>query len=221
MPTFRWTRPRPAIDDLARLQASLVETLHVERTREPIELYLFADKTAYLEFLHARYPQIPYRRSLYVKDNGPGQVFAQWGAEFAIDLRHEATHALLHGSLSYLPLWLDEGLAKYFELPREQQSSGSPYLPVVRMAAARGAIPPLVMLEAKREFADMGPAEYCYAWAWVHFMLNGPPEARDELAHYLADLAQHRPAGQLSDRLAQRLGNLDTLIARHFSATTP
>ena len=144
-------------------------------------------------------------------------MYAQWGDDFAIDLRHECTHALVHGSLTYLPLWLDEGLAKYFELPRAIRVTGSPYLPVVCAAAAQGAIPPLVLLEAKREFAEMGPAEYCYSWAWVHFMVNGPPEAHDELIHFLADLAQHRPAGELSDRLAQRLGDIDTLIARHFS----
>ena len=39
------------------------------------------------------------------------------GDHLRTDLRHELTHALLHGVLKDVPLWLDEGLAGFFELP--------------------------------------------------------------------------------------------------------
>ncbi|GIT30210.1 MAG: hypothetical protein Ct9H300mP1_22560 [Planctomycetaceae bacterium] len=35
---------------------------------------------------------------------------------FPEDLRHEFTHGVLHSSLKRVPLWLDEGLAEYFEV---------------------------------------------------------------------------------------------------------
>jgi hypothetical protein len=68
-----------------------------------------------------------------------------------------------------------------------------------------------------RNVADMGPREYCSAWAWVHFMLNGPPAAHAELIRYLDELRGNKAAGDLSDRLAQRLPDLDRLFLRHFA----
>ena len=175
-------------------------------------MYLFADARSYTDFLAKRYPGVPYRRALYVKDRGPGEVFTHLGHDFQIDLRHESTHALLHGSLPMVPLWLDEGLAKYFEVPRDQRANGSPYMSTVRWNARLGMIPRLPTLENKRDLREMGASEYRYSWAWVHFMLNGPPEAHDELIHYLADIAKHNPPGQLSQRLERRLPNLDAQL---------
>jgi hypothetical protein len=43
-------------------------------------------------------------------------VFAYRGEDFETDLRHECTHALLNAALPVVPLWLDEGLAEYFEV---------------------------------------------------------------------------------------------------------
>ena len=51
----------------------------------------------------------------------------------------------------------------------------------------------------------MGKAEYRDSWAWVCFMLNGPPEAREELVHYLSDLQNQNPPDLLSDRLKHRI----------------
>jgi hypothetical protein len=62
----------------------------------------------------------------------------------------------------------------------------------------------------------MGRAEYRYSWAWVHFLLNGPPEAHDELTRYLRDIQEHQSPGNLAARLERRLPDLDAQIARHF-----
>jgi hypothetical protein len=214
---FQFAAVPELLADLERLQVDLEQTLQIERSHEPIELYLFPDNADYTQFLHDRYPQVPPRRAMYIKDRGAGQVFAQLGNSFQIDLHHEATHALLHGSLAQVPLWLDEGLAKYFEVPREIRANGNPYLPIVQVGARRGEFPRLDILERMRNVADMGPREYCSAWAWVHFMLNGPPAAHAELIRYLDELRGTKAAGDLSDRLAQRLPDLDRLFLRHFA----
>jgi len=214
---FRLDPYQPLLDDLAYLQSDLVRTLAIEPTHESVELYLFADQEAYVRYLKSRYPQVPYRRALYIKDRGPGEMFAQIGPAFEIDLRHEATHALLHGSLPTVPLWLDEGLAKYFEQPRDKRADGNPYLDKVKEEARLGKIFKLSTLESKRDLRQMGVAEYRNSWAWVHFLLNGPPEAHDELVQYLADIRAHKPAGHFAPRLARRLPDLDAELARHFS----
>ena len=38
------------------------------------------------------------------------------------------THAILNASLRYVPIWLDEGLAKYFETPRGDRATQNPFL---------------------------------------------------------------------------------------------
>lgn len=215
---FRFDPYQPLLDDLAYLQSDLVRTLAVEPTHESIELYLFADQDAYARYLNARYPQVPYRRAMYIKDRGPGEMFAQIGPNFEIDLRHEATHALLHGSLPVVPLWLDEGLAKYFEMPRDKRADGNPAMTAVKESVRLGRLAKLPALEQKRDLREMGVAEYRDSWAWVHFLLNGPPAAREELINYLRDIRERRPAGRLSARLAERIPDLDGQVEAHFAA---
>ena len=41
----------------------------------------------------------------------------------------------------------------------------------------------------------MDRSDYRAAWAWVHFMLHGPVEARDELVRFLADIRLGTPLG--------------------------
>ena len=113
-------------------------------------------------------------------------MFAYQGEQFEIDLRHECTHALLHAALPQVPLWLDEGLAVYFQLPARQRAYDNPHLGPVAQDARRGRVPSLEALEKAGGMADMGLAEYRGSWAWVHFMLHGPAAAHEELIAYLA-----------------------------------
>jgi hypothetical protein len=63
---------------------------------------------------------------------------------------------------------------------------------------------------------EMGREEYRDAWAWAHFMLHGPAEAREELMRYLGELHVGGDVGRLSDRLLRRLPDLNRRIAEHF-----
>jgi len=208
-------------DDLARLQQDLVRYLGVPPARTPIELYLLHDQTSYRRFLSRNLPDVPYRRALYVRKDGRGMVFAYRGRELPVDLRHECTHALLHATLPVVPLWLDEGLAEYFEVTPSERAFGSPHLSGVRWGARLGLTPRLESLEKQGDFQDMGGSEYRHAWAWVHFMLHGSEEGRDELVRFLADIQAHTPPGLLSRRLKRRLPDLDRRFARHFRGWKP
>jgi hypothetical protein len=70
-------------------------------------------------------------------------------------------------------------------------------------------------LEQVREVSQMTRTRYRQAWAWVHFLLHGPPEAREELQRFLADLQALTPPGLLSRRLHHRLPDLDARFADH------
>ena len=143
-------------------------------------------------------------------------VFAYRSRQFSVDIRHECTHALLHTTLPMVPLWLDEGLAEYFEVAPGDRAFNNPHLPGVRWAARLGVVSRLESLEKKGDLSKMGGSEYRNAWAWVHFMLHGPKEAHDELVRFLADIQVHTPPGLLSERLKRRLPDLKRRFAAHF-----
>jgi hypothetical protein len=202
--------------ELAQLQTDLSQSLGVEPAREAVELYLFQSEHSYRQYLQARLPQVPYRRALFVKGRGPGKVLAYRSKALPVDVRHEGTHGLLHASLPMVPLWLDEGLAEYFEVPASTRAYGNAYLKWVRMDVRVGHIQRLVQLEEKRDVSEMNATDYQHAWAWTHFLLHGPPEAHDELVKFLADIHDSTPPGRLSVRLEQRLPGLDKRLVQHF-----
>lgn len=204
--------------ELRELQADLVDMLGVKPVDEPIELYLFREESVYREFLKEHFPEMPYRRAYYLKGKGPGVVLVHWSKDVMIDLRHECTHALLHGTLPVVPLWLDEGLAEYFELPRTQRVYDNKYLNKLRWSARFWMAPKLSSLEKLEDFSRMTQADYRNAWAWVHFMLHGSTVAHDELTRYLDDLSRSTPPGLLSARLARRIPKTQSEFSQHLKS---
>jgi hypothetical protein len=203
---------------LEQLQNDLTQSLGIAPASEPIEIYLFSDNGVYRRYLRRHLPGIPYRRALFIKQGGPGRVFAHRSPDLAVDIRHECTHALLHASLPMVPLWLDEGLAKYFELPPDHRVFDNPFLRSVRWNAQFGMASRLEDLEKEGDFSKMSRNDYRDAWAWTHFMLHGPPPAHDELVRYLADVQGGTPPGLLSHRLRRRLTDPKRHFLQHFKS---
>ncbi len=206
------------LGELAQVQRDLVRYLGVPPAQEPIELYLFRDKHSFTRYIKRRFPEVPWRRALYIKGQGPGMVFAYRSGEFETDVRHECTHALLHAVLPVVPLWLDEGLAEYFEVPPGRRAFDNPHLRSLQWNLRFGAVPRIGDLEKKGGLAEMGRTDYRYSWAWVHFMLHGPREAHAELVGYLQDIRASTPPGLLSQRLQHRLPGVQQRFAAHFNS---
>ena len=143
-------------------------------------------------------------------------LFACKGRDFEVDVRHESTHAVLHATLTDVPLWLDEGLAEYFEMPRDKRSDGNPHLESIKRLLRQGEMPKLDDLESLRDLSEMKREQYRDAWAWVHFCLHGSREAYTELVHYLDDLEAGTDPGKFSDRLRRRIPDLDRQLLQHF-----
>ncbi|NLF70110.1 MAG: hypothetical protein GX575_13805 [Candidatus Anammoximicrobium sp.] len=206
---------RPLLDSMPTLERDLIQALALRPSREPIYVFLFHTKQTYQSYLRQYFPDAPSRQALFIKDRGLGMIFAHVGDAFELDLRHECTHALLNAILPVTPLWLDEGLAEYFEVAAEERAGGNPHGKYVKFSAYLGQIPGLEELEQLRDVSQMTRTRYRHAWAWVHFLLHGPPEAREELRRFLADLQALTPPGLLSRRLRQRLPDLDARFAEH------
>ena len=204
------------LDELTQLQQDLHMKLGAPPPREKMHFFLFQAKETYQSYMKEHFPRVPYRRALFIKARGPGMVFAYQGSDFEIDVRHECTHALLHTWLPQVPLWLDEGLAEYFEASRDKRVRQNPHLATVEATVSASQLPRLEELEVLNDLADMGRDEYRDAWAWVHFMLHGPREAQEELVRYLQDLQQGSDVGRLSNRLRRRMPDLNRRLAEHF-----
>ncbi len=214
--TFPLSSLTPLFQELSALEQELQRTLAVPPAAQAVDIYLLENKQSHQKFLEQLYPHVPYRRALYVQRAGRGSVYAYRHRDLAVDLRHECTHALLHTNLSMVPLWLDEGLAEYFEMPINQRAFGHPHFKKLRWNLRFGMIPNVESLEAFQDLNEMGGAEYRFAWAWVHFMLHGPLPAQRALVHYLADIRRGNPPGQLSERLYQAIPDVERQMVLHF-----
>jgi hypothetical protein len=213
---FDLAAQQPLLAELADLQQDLTKVLGARAPQEKVHLFLFQARATYQAYLQQHFPSVPDRRALFIKARGPGMVFAWRGDDFEVDVRHECTHALLHTWLKGVPLWLDEGLAEYFEVPHDARAGRHPHLAQVRALVRSGDLPRLEALEELDEIGEMGREEYRDAWAWVHFALHGPPAARDEFERHLADLAAGTDPGPLSTRLRRRLPDLNRRAVEHF-----
>jgi hypothetical protein len=203
---------------LGQLREDLRRALELRLPDTPVRVLLFHDRAAMRAYVRRKLPSAPDRRALFVHQSQRSTIYASRGPSLEEDLRHEFIHALLHGTFRTLPLWLDEGLAEYFEVPPSRRASRKDYLEAVQQQLARGEPIPLSSLEQIRQVDQMQLPHYRQAWAWVHFLLHGCPAAHDELVCFLGDLGSGIPAGQLGRRLNQRVGRLQRRFRDHFSS---
>lgn len=218
---FNLGRYPELLDETQSLTRLIPETLALSASSEPIHLYLFGQQQTYRRYLGQYFPAVPYRRALFIKQRGPGMVFAYASEALATDLRHETTHAVLHTLLPMVPLWLDEGLAEYFETPAADRFAASPHLRPIQRNVRWWRAPSLEALESRQDLQEMDGDDYRDSWAWIHFFLHGPPEVRDEFRRYLADLHAHIPPGSLVRRLERRVPHLPREFSRHFAQQRP
>ncbi len=205
------------IDELAAHREWLTAKLRLAATEVPIHVYLFADEGAYYDFLALRFPGFPSRRAIFVETDAELSVYAHWGDHVAEDLRHEVSHGYLHAAVPNLPLWLDEGLAEYFEVGSARQGMNRLHVEFLHQQHAAGEWrPDLTHLEQLASAADMTQADYAEAWAWVHFLLESEDDKTNVLTDYLADLQQGGAGARLSTRLRKRLAGPELALAEHI-----
>ncbi len=201
---FKLGKDDPLVKDLIDLREQVVAALQLPEPRQDVVVYMFSNEDAYRRYLDTVHPGLPSRRAYFVGTKSELAVYTYWGERIQEDLRHEYTHGILHSSLASVPLWLDEGLAEYFEVagPSPGGMNGD-YPHQLAVAVANGWRPDIDRLEQVEEFSQLRRLDYQESWAWVHYLLHASPDTRQELLAYLGDLrnSTHPPA--LSDRISQ------------------
>jgi hypothetical protein len=219
---FKIDSDLPLFRELAQLRDQVQKELLLPPGDAIVQVYLFQTKERYEVFMKEKYPELPPRRAFFVaqpRSIGGAEdllVYTYWGDRIRQDLRHELTHGLLHSVINDVPLWLDEGLAEYFELPPEQQGINPAHVRMLRRDLESGAYRlGLTRLEGLDKVAQMNPAEYREAWAWVHLMLRTRPEARTVLLSYLQQLRGKRHPGPVEPKLALVYPALEESLLAH------
>lgn len=190
------------VKTLENLHTQLVSTLKLPEQRDPVTVYLFSDEASYRYYMHATWRDLPPRRAYFVGSTRELAVYSFRSPQVMQDLRHEFAHGILHATLQTVPLWLDEGLAEYFEVNPETPGLANPeHLAELNRARQERWNPNLVRLEMLTDFRDLTQQDYAESWAWVHFLLNGPEERKDVLLKYLETLRKTKTPPALRNTL--------------------
>jgi hypothetical protein len=149
-------------------------------------------------------------------------VYAHWGEAIAEDLRHEVAHGYLHASVPDIPLWIDEGLAEYFEVGRGRRGVNRIHVEYLAGQLAIGAWRPnLPRLEQLTSASDMTQLEYAEAWLWVHYLLESAEGHPAVLIDYLAALRAGESGAPLSERLSAKVAQPAPALIEHLKALSP
>lgn len=210
----------PLLRDLDGLRDEIADELNLPMQKQPVTVYLFSDEVRYAQYLQTRYPLLPPRRAYFVGTPKELAVYTYWGEKIQEDLRHEYTHGVLHASLMDVPLWLDEGLAEYFEVASKPRGMNRDYALRLASDLSQGWKPDLDRLESLEKVDDMQKADYLEAWAWVHFLLHHSEETRSILITYLHELRSNSKPGSLAAKLREAIPTADERFVAHATTLT-
>jgi hypothetical protein len=201
---FELTEESPVVQSLQSLERETSRALEFEMaSSDPtIEVYILNDRESFSHFLKFYYPELPSRRAFFLAQGESRVVYTYKGPRLEEDLRHEATHALLNLRFGDLPLWLDEGLAEYFEVSSPAEAGSHEHLDKLPADLAGRWKPDLSRLEALNDIRQMTPEDYREAWAWVYSLLNQSGPGKATLLAYLREPPTSREESRLSARLS-------------------
>lgn len=201
---FDVPRKHRLFDELVAQRSDLTAKLKLPASDEPINVYLFNNLKRFRTYIRKHHPEFPERRAFFVENDTELVVYAYWGERVAEDLRHEVAHGYLHSVVPNLPLWLDEGLAEYFEVPRGRQGINTAHLDLLLPLYDRDRwTPNMKQLERLSMADDMTQLDYAEAWAWTHMLLESTPQRRMILRKHLSALRDDGIAPLISKSLAE------------------
>lgn len=199
------------VAELEELRERLFATLRLPEQRDPVNVYLFSDEASYRYYMNTTWQNLPPRRAYFVGTTRELAVYSFLSSKVQEDLRHEFTHGLLHASLKTVPLWLDEGLAEYFEVdPNIPGAVHADHVLEWETAKQENWSPNLFRLEMLTDFRDMTQRDYAEAWGWVHYMLQTSDETAEVLLQYLTALDSSRTPSRM-------LKSLETAVPTYFN----
>ena len=185
------------VERLHEQMARLAPTLTATSARTDV-VFLFRSSTNFSDYL-PRYQGRPEEDTgLYQPSPSGGFVLLADGSDRDLDETslHESTHALLHGAITRVPLWLDEGLAEYMSTMRVDDADarvGEPRPEMLQWLRTHERLPMAVFLEMDATSPDYHTGErrqtfYAQSWLLVHLLLTQQVADLQRFDRYLAAL---------------------------------
>lgn len=203
----------PLVNQMVELRDRVATTLAFDRPEEPIQVFLYSNDVRYEAFWKERFPGTPVRRAVFLETPARKALYIHWGDKAAEDVRHEVTHGYLHALAPAIPLWLDEGLAEYFETPPEAEGRNAPHIELLKRAQQEGSWQPsMKRLEMKADMTQMQQIDYAESWLWTYWLLHGDPERRQLLTNYLKSVRFNRDPGSLAAELDRKAFNINESV---------
>ena len=199
---FHLPRRHRLLDELEARRSDITEALNIPISDEQIHIYLFANEPTFTDYMKRKHPLFPNRRAFFMKDDASLMVFAWWGSRVAEDLRHEVTHGYVHSAVNDIALWLDEGIAEYFETPRVNQGFNSPHFFLLLEKYDAGQWQPnLPRLESLHKAGKLTQMDYAESWLWVHYLLHHDADSSKLIKQHLEEVrldpAKAKPLAEL------------------------
>ena len=214
---FNLPKRHRLLDELTLRRADIATRLDLPVSDEPINVYLFDQELTFRRFMEAEFPDFKSRRALFVKNDTNLNIFAYWGPRVGEDLRHEVTHGYLHSVVPNLPLWLDEGIAEYFETTRGKRGLNFPHVYELTKSFRQGDWEPdLEKLERSNRPADFTQLQYAESWLWIHFLIESNAENRKILQKILMRLRMTGQAPNMSIALEDADGDINAQLLDHL-----
>ncbi len=215
---FKLPRRHRLIDELTARRRDISAKLLLPMSDEPINIYIFEDADRYKEYLTINHPTFPERRAFFVKNDTDLTVFAHWSERVGEDLRHEVTHGYLHAVVPVIPLWLDEGLAEYFEVPRGRRGFNRQHIFHLATKVKQDEWRPnLQRLETLADAHDMTQMDYAESWLWAHFLLESGKKHQKLVQDQLARLRMIGEAEPLSAQIDDQIENASDRLLEHLA----
>ncbi|HEY1066370.1 MAG TPA: hypothetical protein VGE52_09685, partial [Pirellulales bacterium] len=146
----------PLLVELEAVRSDLAEVLALDIPPEMVRVYLFGSASEYDKYMKTAFPTLPPRRAFFIQTESRLIVYAHKNDLLREDLRHETTHGYLHAALPHVPIWIDEGLAEFFEPPRESAGLNRAHVELLVEDLAGGRwSPDLMRLERANQLHDM------------------------------------------------------------------
>ena len=191
--------------DLEELRAVLGQLSSFElRSPVPTTIYVFKSERSFAPY-KIRYRGRPAAVSGYFLSCEHGNYIALTADSRSASeiLYHEYVHEVVENNLWYLPVWLNEGLAEFyqtFEVSGGQVSIGLPNTSHLRRLGGRTLVPFEELIEVSFDSPLYNEAHrknrfYAQAWALTHYLLLGDDGRRAQLDTYLRMLRSGTPGG--------------------------
>lgn len=211
----------PLMDEIQATMGDMQEILGLSELSAPTRIHIYASQYELEKEIRKRSRLLPYRRAYFFDDSKGKElcILVKHTDYIAYDLRHECTHAFIHSHCPDAPLWLDEGLAEYFEPTRTEQGYQPRHINrLMRMVNTSQWKPNLNRLNKldKSVVYDLTVEQYAESWLWAHFLINYSDQSRLLLKSWLKDYENLETPPPLSEQLLKLYPDCEERVYKYL-----